>query len=331
VLRIGLLGASRIAPLAVVGPARRYPAAVVHAVAARDPERARAFARRHGIDRSFGSYAQLLEQPDIDAVYVALPPALAGPWVVAALEAGKHVLCEKPLGADCAAVQRMVAASVRTRRALVEAFHYRFHPLMVELLARLADDEIGAVRGIDVAFRGRQPLHDGEYRWSAGLGGGALLDLGCYALHAIRQVGGEPRAVTFGRAEWRAGVDARVRSRLELAGGIEARFDVSMVAATYRESLRVDGTAGAIEYRRFALPHEGGALRIRGRSTLERAAAAAPTTYDAQLAHFVAVIDGRERPLTGGEDAIANARALEAVRAAISAGRTGPTTPGGSP
>src|SRR5215813_2420189 len=135
--------------MALVAPARRVPEASVVAIAARDPERARRFATRHGIPRVHPSYDALLADPDVDAVYVPLPNALHCRWTIRALEAGKHVLCEKPFAATAAEAEAMAAAAARAGRVLVEAFHYRYHPLFARLQAILAAGDLGEVRHVE--------------------------------------------------------------------------------------------------------------------------------------------------------------------------------------
>src|SRR5215470_5042083 len=151
-LRFGILGAARIAPMALVRPARRVPEATVLAVAARDPGRARQFAARHGIPRVHESYDALLADPEIEAVYNPLPNALHAPWTIRALEAGKHVLCEKPFAASVAEARAMAEAAANTGRFLMEAFHYRYHPLFARLRAILGSGELGEMRRLEAHF-----------------------------------------------------------------------------------------------------------------------------------------------------------------------------------
>src|SRR5262249_11852014 len=145
-LRLGILGAARIAPMALVAPARRVGDAVVTAVAARDAARASAFAARHRIPRVHPSYEALLADPEIEAVYHPLPTSLHAPWTIRALEAGKHVLCEKPFSATVAEAEAMAAAAARSGRVLMEAFHYRYHALFARMRAVLQAGELGTVR-----------------------------------------------------------------------------------------------------------------------------------------------------------------------------------------
>ena len=205
-LRIGILGAARIAPSALVRPTRRTDGAVVAAVAARDPERARAFARKHGIPRVVGSYGALIEDPEIDAIYNPLPNGLHAQWTVRALEAGKHVLCEKPFTANAAQAHQVAAAHLETQSrlgrplVLMEAFHYRYHPLMARVRELTAG--LGMVQRVETSMCFPLPSFS-DIRYQYDLAGGSLMDAGCYALHIARHAVpglGEP-VVTAARAK----------------------------------------------------------------------------------------------------------------------------------
>jgi predicted dehydrogenase len=179
-LRWGFIGAGGIARGAVGPAVHAANGAVLHAAAARDPERARAL----GVERVHGSYAELLDDPAVDAVYISLSNEAHLPWTVAALEAGKHVLCEKPLALDADEVEQIVAAAERTGRMVVEASMWRWHPRTRRLSALLGEGAIGSVRHVDagVTFDGDLT---GNYRAEPERGGGALYDVGCYALSAV--------------------------------------------------------------------------------------------------------------------------------------------------
>ena len=156
-LRRGDLGAARIAPMALVGPARRVPGVEVLAVAARDRTRAEAFAARHRIPRVHPTYEALIADPEIEAIYNPLPNSLHAPWTIRALEAGKHVLCEKPFSATVAEAQAMADAAARSGRVLMEAFHYRYHALFARMRALLRAGEIGAMQHLDARDATRRP------------------------------------------------------------------------------------------------------------------------------------------------------------------------------
>ena len=198
-IRIGILGAASIAPMALIRPARRVPDAVVAAVAARDEARAARFADKHGIARVHPSYAALLADPEPDAIYNPLPNSLHCEWTLRALEAGKHVLCEKPLASNAEEAERMAKAATNAGRVLVEAFHWRYHPLADRMREIVTSGELGPIRHVEASFcvpmirRG-----DIRYRWD--LGGGATMDLGCYAINMVRTLAGaEPEVVCCDR------------------------------------------------------------------------------------------------------------------------------------
>src|SRR5574337_909465 len=173
-LRIGVLGAARIAPMALVRPARQVPEATVVAVAARDPQRAQAFATKHGIPRVHPSYDALLADTEIDAIYNPLPNSLHCEWTIRALQAGKHVLCEKPLASNAAEAERMAEAAGQAGRVLVEAFHWRYHPLAARMQAIIDAGELGAVQHIEAHFCLLLPL-PGDIRYRLDLAGGATM------------------------------------------------------------------------------------------------------------------------------------------------------------
>jgi len=206
-LRIGILGAARIAPMALVRPARSVPEAAVLAVAARDETRARRFAARHGIPRVHRGYAELLADPEIDAVYNPLPNSLHCEWSIRALEAGKHVLCEKPLASNADEARRMTEAASRAGRVLVEAFHWRYHPLAERMKAIVESGELGRVRHVEASCC-FPLLLPGDIRYRLDLAGGALLP-------------GQHRAPPRGsRARGRLG---RGAARLARGGSLDAR------------------------------------------------------------------------------------------------------------
>ncbi|HJQ83025.1 MAG TPA: Gfo/Idh/MocA family oxidoreductase, partial [Candidatus Binatia bacterium] len=287
------------------------------AIAARDADRARRFAARHGIPRVHPSYEALLADPELDAVYVPLPNALHCRWTIQALEAGKHVLCEKPFAATAAEAEAMAAAAARTGRVLVEAFHYRYHPLFARLQAIIAAGEIGDVRHVEAHLCFPLPFR-GDIRYRADLAGGALMDAGCYPVHFLRHLCAAEPEVLDARAKWTpGGVDRCMEARLAFPGGRTARLTCSLFSAwVVRASARVVGSAGQIAVLNPFVPQIYHRLRTvtpRG-SRVERVAGA--PTYDCQLRAFVAAVrDGAAVP-TGPDDAIRNMRAFEAIYAA---------------
>ncbi|HEX5781783.1 MAG TPA: Gfo/Idh/MocA family oxidoreductase, partial [Solirubrobacteraceae bacterium] len=206
-MRWGILSTARINYNLLAG-ARLAENVEVVAVGSRDRERGEAFAAEHGIGRVHGSYEDLLADPDVEAVYIPLPNSLHVPWSVRALEAGKHVLCEKPLTRRAADAEAAFDAAERAGRLLMEAFMWRYHP-QTEALVRVAG-EIGPLRLIRAAFGFSLPADDvGNVRLQRELDGGALMDVGCYCVSALRLLGGEPERASGEAVLAPSGVDAR--------------------------------------------------------------------------------------------------------------------------
>jgi D-xylose 1-dehydrogenase (NADP+, D-xylono-1,5-lactone-forming) len=238
-IRWGILSTARIAEK-LIGGARVAEDVEIAAVGSRDLARAQAFAQEHAIPQAFGSYEELLAS-DIDAVYIPLPNSLHVEWSVRALEAGKHVLCEKPLARDPAAVERAFDAAERAGRVLMEAFMWRFHPQTAELVRR--SREIGQLRLVRAAFGFNLPWLE-NVRWDPALEGGALMDVGCYGVSAMRLLCGEPERVS-GEQVLRNGVDARFAATLRFGGDVLGLLDCGMDVHR-RNSLEVVGESGTL-------------------------------------------------------------------------------------
>ena len=311
-MRIGLLGAARIAPPAVIVPAARAGDTVV-AVAARDPERARAFAAEHGIAHVASDYQALIERDDLDLVYVGLPISAHAPWTIRAAERGHAVLCEKPFATSVEEARAMVYAGRTAGRPVLEAFHYRHHPLFHALLNMIRDDAIGPVTHAEASFVAEIPRTD-AVRWSRALGGGALMDLGCYPVHALRTLLGEPEVLTA-EAEFVDGVDAALRGELRFPGGAQARIECAMNAGRRAATLRLVGERGEIRVENFVAPHMGHQLVIRDVAGERTLTVEGRTTFDHQLDHVRAVLAGDAAPLTGGEDAMSQTETIAALYA----------------
>jgi predicted dehydrogenase len=314
VLRLGILGAARIAPMALVRPARNVPGVQVLAVAARDPARARSFAVRHKIPRVHASYDDLLADREIDAIYNPLPNSLHAPWTIRALAMGKHVLCEKPFAASVAEAEAMAKAATDAQRVLVEAFHYRYHPLFARVRGIMDAGEIGQVRHLEAHFC--IPLvRPRDIRYRADLAGGALMDTGCYTVHLLRHLAGAEPEVVRARGRWtRAGVDRALEADLRFPGGRTARLTCSLFSAVlFRASAQVVGTAGRIGVLNPIAPQFFNRLRVVTTAGTRTERVPGPSSYECQLRAFLAAVrDGTPVP-TGPADAIANMRAIEAI------------------
>jgi predicted dehydrogenase len=311
---MGILGAARIAPAAVVRPARSVPEVTISAVAARDESRGQKFAAKHGIPRVLPDYRALVQDPDIDAVYVPLPNGLHGHWTKAALAAGKHVLCEKPFtaNADEAAEIRM-AAQAAPHQVVMEAFHYRYHPLFARALALLAQGAVGEVRRIDTWMCFPLPLFK-DIRWQLGLAGGSTMDAGCYAIHMARHLAGAEPRVTSARARLRSpGVDRLMEAELDFGDGRTGQVTTSMWSVhVVHIGFTVRGTRGELRVLNPPAPHLYHRLVLRsGRRTVEHAVRR--PTYEFQMEAFADAVLGGKAPITGVDDALANMKVIDSV------------------
>lgn len=312
-LRIGLLGASRIAPTAVLAPVAKSSAFTVSAVAARDPARAKAYAETHGIAAVADDYAALVRREDVDVVYNGLPPAGHLEWSIAALEAGKAVLCEKPFARDAGEAAQMVAAAERTGGLLLEAFHYRHHVVMRRAIEIVRSGALGKLIGGEGVFSVAIAKTPGELRWSAEQGGGGLMDLGCYPLHALRTLIGAEPEVVGAKASFEDGVDFDLTADLRFPGGIAASVACCMTPPRPNATVTLTGEKGSMTIVNFLAPQIGCRFTTTIDGVTSNEPTEGPTTYEAQLENLRAVIQDGAKPVTGGADAVANMTAIDAI------------------
>ena len=303
-IRIGILGAAKIAPPALIDPARLRDDCEVVAVAARDTARAREYAAEHTIPDIADSYEALVAREDIDLIYNALPPHRHADLTIAALEAGKAVLCEKPFAMNAAEAAGMADAAQRTGRVLIEAFHYRFHPAFQRVFDIVRSGRLGTIRRVDAAFDVTIPYRPG-----------ALMDLGCYPFHWVRTlVGSEPKIVSATAHCDRPGVDTSMAAELSFPGGETGSIHTTMAPDTKFDAwIRVEGSLGQLEIKNPIHPHRGHSIKIAINGTPRTLTAPGQTTYDHQLAHVLDVLAGRTHALTGGRDAVGNMAAIDAI------------------
>jgi len=300
--------------MALLRPAQEVAEAVVVAVAARDMQRARRFADKHGIMRVQPSYEALINDPEVDAVYIPLPNSLHCEWTIRALQAGKHVLCEKPIAANAAEAERMADAARQSGRILMEAFHWRYHPLAERMKAIVDSGELGKVRHIEAHLR-IPLLLPGDIRYRLDLAGGALMDTGCYAVSIVRYLAGaEPEVV---RAEARLsspGVDRMMTADLRFADGRTGRVTCSLFSAILlRASAKVDGESGAMTVVNPIAPQLYHRLRVRTASGARSERLRGEASYTGQLRAFVTAVRSGIRLPTGPEHGIANMRVLDEI------------------
>ena len=258
-LRIGLLGAARISDMAVIQPSRITGDRLV-AVAARHRTRAEEYALRHGIERVVDDYQAVIEDPEVEVVYNPLANGHHGPWNLRAIAAGKHVLSEKPYASNAAEARQVRDAAAAAGLQVVEAFHYRYHPLQQRMIELAGSGEIGDVVYVEARML-MPPPPAGDLRWDWDVAGGGLMDVGCYAVHALRDLagllGGEPGIVRARAGEIPAhpGIDAWLNADLEFPSGVPARIECSMTHGVLDFSLRIVGSNGEAYAPAFVLPH----------------------------------------------------------------------------
>lgn len=292
------------------------------AVAASTMERASAYAAQHGVPVALGDYGALIARDDVDVVYNALPPGGHLAWTVKALAAGKHVLCEKPFAMNADEARLMVDAGERSGRRLIEAFHYLFHPLFVRVLQLVSQNVLGRLHLIEACVDVIIVDRPGQLRYDPAVGGGGLMDLGCYAVHWARTIAavagrGEPEVVSAKAREIRPGVDVEMSAVLRCKDGLEARIGCAMEhqhATRHHIHLRLVGEKGEMAVENPMLPQSGNklTLKIDGNApTMETFPTR--TTYHYQLEHVLGVLAGTTPQVTGGIDAIRNMETIDAI------------------
>jgi predicted dehydrogenase len=298
----------------LIYPARKLPDVQVAAVAARAPARARAFAARYKIPRVHAGYEGLINDPEIDAVYNPLPNSLHCTWTLAALKAGKHVLCEKPLASNTAEAERMAQTAADTGRILVEAFHYRYHPLAARMKAIVDGGELGPIRHLEAHFC-TPSIRPGNIRLRYDLGGGATMDLGCYTIHMLRFLAGaEPEVVQAQARTLSPQVDRWMEAGFRFADGRTGSMTCSLLSLDLlRLSVRVVGDFGELRVFNPILPHFFHRLVVDTSQGRRSERIPGEATYTHQLRAFVQAVRRAAPMPTDGPDAIANMRVIDAV------------------
>lgn len=317
-LRIGTLGAARITPKALVAPAYSNPAVAVLAVAARKQSIAEEFAAKHGIPIVHASYAALIADPTIDAIYNPLPNSLHGEWTLRALRAGKHVLCEKPMAANAVEAATMAAVAQEAGLVLMEAFHTLYHPLATRLKAIVESGELGRLRHVEAHFCTLLRRRD-DIRLDYHLGGGATMDLGCYPIRLLRYlIGGEPEIVRAQATCYRPQVDRKMVATLRFPqpGGQAISGEMSCAfwsRRLIRITAKLIGEQGQLTVLNPLLPHLFHLVMVqsaRGRR-IERCPG--ESTYAYQLNAFVDAIQDHRAIPSDAADAVKNMRIIDEI------------------
>jgi len=309
-VRWGILSTAHINRL-VIPPARESPKVEIVAVASRTQEAADQYARTWQIPRAHGSYEAFLADPDLEAIYISLPNSLHVEWTINALEAGKHVLCEKPFDSRPERVEETFDVAERQGLHLTEAFMYRHHPQTSKLVDLVAGGAIGTLQAIRAAFS--YSLYDVDnVRLRADVEGGALMDVGCYCVHSSRLLGGEPERVYGEQVVGHTGVDVRFHGTMRFASGAVSQWDCGMVMPE-RDELEAIGDTGSLFLDDpFHCDVPGIDLRRDGET--ERIPVEPIDPYRLELENLSDAIRGEGEPLLGREDAVRQARTIAALR-----------------
>jgi xylose dehydrogenase (NAD/NADP) len=315
-VRWGLLSTARInAP--IIAAVRASPALELVAVGGRDAARTEAYAREHGIPRAHAGYEALLADPEVEAVYISLPNGMHVDWALRALQAGKHVLCEKPLSRRTADAEHAFDAAAAAGRLLMEAFMWRHNPQTRRFADELAGGAIGQLRLVRAAFS--FPLaNPADPRLSAELDGGALMDVGCYCVSGARLLAGEPEAVSAHQVTTADGVDVRLAATMRHPRGVLTTFDCALDLPN-RSELQAIGADGMLSAQ-DPWHCSAGSFELQRGDERETLTVTPADSYRLELENLSAAIRGEAAPLLGREDAVAQARAIEALYASADAG-----------
>ena len=309
-MRLGLLSTARINRAILAGAAETDRAEVV-AVASRDGALAQAYAAEHGVPTAHGSYDALLADPGVDAVYISLPNGMHHEWTMRALDAGKHVLCEKPYTRRPAEVEEAFDAADAAGLVLTEAFMYRHHPQTAEIARLVSEGTLGRVLAVKAVFS--FPLTDmTNVRAIAELDGGALMDVGCYCVSGSRLVAGEPESVLAEQVTGETGVDMALYGTLRFADDVVAQIEASFLAPE-RQLLEVVGEAGVLRAHSPWRVDWGGDLVLERDGRRDVVAVEAANSYTRQLENLADAIEGRAPARLGREDALGQALAIDAL------------------
>ncbi len=314
-LRIGLLGAARITQRAIIDPVQVMPSIKLAGIAARDQARAETHAKTWGVRTVHSSYQDLIEADDVDLIYNPLPINLHAEWTIKALQAGKHVLCEKPFAMNADEAKAMLAAAEVSGKRLIEAFHYRYHPSFETCLDWIRAGRIGGVQSIEAAFDAPIAYDPNEIRHRIETGGGAMMDLGCYPLSwALMVMDAAPEIVEASAVISKGGVDEAMSASLRFPGGATAKISTSMAMDTsFQAPLIIQGSTGRIEFQNPLAPQGGARLTLETDAGREAAVISPISTYTYQLAAISAALASGDPLPMEGEVILRQQTALDAI------------------
>lgn len=315
-IRLGLLAASRIAQQAVINPARDVDGIDVVAVAAREQARALEWAERWSLPLAYGSYRELIDSDDVDAIYIATPASMHREWAIAAIAAGKHVLCEKPFAANADDARLIADAANASDVVVMEGFHWRYHPMTAQIRQVIDSGVLGRIDRIEARFdiqEGIIPRSD--IRWDLPLGGGALMDLGCYPVQWVRFAAGADPDVVSATADCPVDeIDGRLEAELRWPSGVTGSIHTSMIAPDggVVTNLIVRGELGTMTAINPLAPQNGAGIVVETADQRSELEVATSASYYHQLVAFRdAIADGTPFPTTA-DDGVRNMEVIDA-------------------
>ena len=313
-IRIGTLGAARITPRALMYPAVDEPRVHVAAVAARDRQRAEDFARQFNIGRVHDDYADVIADDSLDAIYIPLPITAHRQWTLAALAAGKHVLCEKSFASNAAEAQEMADAARSSKLTVMDAFHYRYHPMFHRAVAICRSGELGDIQRIEARFHAPVASRTEDIRMHYETAGGVTMDIGCYPVSWVRHLAGEEPEVTSAEAiTGPPDVDLYLTADMKFQGGAVATIYGDMRAdAGFTATATVTGDKGTMTLQNPLVPQVGHALTVTAGGHNRTEQFDRRSTYGYQLDAFCDAVAGGPRPLTDADEAVNQMKAIDA-------------------
>jgi xylose dehydrogenase (NAD/NADP) len=283
------------------------------AVGSRDEARARQYAQEWGIPKAHGSYEALLADPEIDIIYNSLPNSLHAEWTIKALQAGKHVLCEKPMTITLEEIDAVAEAAQKAGKIVMEAFMYRHHPQTFQVKELINASTIGELRLVRGAFSFNMLDQPENVRFDQGLGGGCLWDVGCYPVSYARYLAGAEPSEVFGMQEINASnVDIHFVGQLHFPGNIFAQFDSSFSTA-FRTHLEVVGTEGTLTIAHPFTPRRRETIKLIHEGKTQNIPIRAPELYSGEVEDMSDAILTGKPPRISIEDSRANIKTLLAL------------------
>lgn len=311
-LNFGTLGAADITPQALVYPCINEPRATIRAIAARDQARAKGFALHHHIPDVLDSYDAVIAHEHCNVIYNPLPISAHHEWTIKALQAGKHVLCEKSLACNAAEAEEMTAVAEEKGLILMDAFHYRYHPLFAKAREIYASGTLGKIKTISAAFAINGSPPDSDIRMNFATAGGVTMDIGCYPISWLRHLTDlEPVVEAAHAITGPPNVDLMLEAELSL-GDIAAKITGDMrPGGQFKAELQVVGDVGTMTVFNPLAPHMGHAIQVQIGDNKDTFTVDRRTTYCYQLDAFIEAVKTGQPPITDGNDAVKQMRVID--------------------